>query len=59
MKKFILIFLTAFGVQTMLIASPEIIAHRGASHFAPENTLASFKLACMTRQQKELPVWIY
>ena len=26
-------------------AKPEIIAHRGASHFAPENTLASFKLA--------------
>ena len=45
MKKTLLIFLTAFGVQTMLTAAPEIIAHRGASHFAPENTLASFKLA--------------
>ena len=45
MKKIILTFLTALGVQTMLTASPEIIAHRGASHFAPENTLASFKLA--------------
>ena len=48
MKKIIPILLTAFGVQIMLIScstSPEIIAHRGASHFAPENTLASFKLA--------------
>ena len=24
---------------------PLIIAHRGASHLAPENTLASFRLA--------------
>jgi len=45
MKKIILAFLTVFGVQSMLTAAPEIIAHRGASHFAPENTLASFKLA--------------
>jgi len=48
MKNFILIFLTALGVQVMLTsctAAPEIIAHRGASHFAPENTLASFRLA--------------
>ncbi len=48
MKKTLLIFLTTFGVQTMLMScstSPEIIAHRGASHFAPENTLAAFKLA--------------
>ena len=45
MKKIVLTFLTALGVQSMLTASPEIIAHRGASHFAPENTLASFKLA--------------
>ena len=48
MKKTLLTFLTAFGVQIMLIsctAAPEIIAHRGASHFAPENTLSAFKLA--------------
>ena len=24
---------------------PKIIAHRGASHLAPENTLAAFRLA--------------
>jgi len=29
----------------MLTAAPEIIAHRGASYFAPENTLSAFKLA--------------
>lgn len=29
----------------MTIHLPEIIAHRGASHDAPENTLAAFKLA--------------
>ena len=27
------------------LASPVIIAHRGASHYAPENTLAAFQLA--------------
>jgi len=45
MKRIILTFLIVLGVQPMLTAVPEIIAHRGASHFAPENTLASFKLA--------------
>ena len=28
-----------------LIVRPKIIAHRGASHLAPENTLAAFRLA--------------
>jgi len=45
MKKILLILLIVFGVQTMLNATTEIIAHRGASHFAPENTVSSFKLA--------------
>ncbi len=37
----ILIFLTACSTMK----SPEIIAHRGAAHDAPENTLAAFQLA--------------
>lgn len=41
--------ITALGLCSMTNSSPanatEIIAHRGASYEAPENTLASFKLA--------------
>ena len=35
----------------------EIIAHRGASFEAPENTLASFKLGWTETQTVELDVW--
>jgi len=38
-----LIFLLTLGISTM--AQNTIIAHRGASHLAPENTVASVKLA--------------
>jgi glycerophosphoryl diester phosphodiesterase len=38
------VFLAALAAQAQL-AMPDIIAHRGASHDAPENTLAAYKLA--------------
>ncbi len=38
------LLLTGFWVSPA-VASPLLIAHRGASHDAPENTLAAFKLA--------------
>ena len=40
----ILLALVLAGFRTMSFATPEIIAHRGASFDAPENTVASFKL---------------
>ena len=42
-KKPILPFLMALGLP-LIASSVEIIGHRGASHDAPENTLASFRL---------------
>ncbi|MEO7298058.1 MAG: glycerophosphodiester phosphodiesterase [Verrucomicrobiota bacterium] len=50
MKNFCKSFSTLFGygcvmgIATFTSFAAEIIAHRGASHDAPENTLASFKL---------------
>ena len=44
MKKALIVFVFGLIIQPVF-AQPEFIAHRGASHFAPENTLASAKLA--------------
>ena len=44
MKKLIFCFLTILFYSS-LVAQTSIIAHRGASHLAPENTVASAKLA--------------
>jgi glycerophosphoryl diester phosphodiesterase len=38
---------TALAIlTTSAVAEPFIVAHRGASHYAPENTLPAFELAC-------------
>lgn len=43
MKKLILIMLIAFSIVG--VAQPLVIAHRGASFTAPENTLSAYKIA--------------
>lgn len=46
--KLTLVLLAALGSTAMIVDSkplPEIVAHRGESHDAPENTLAAFQLA--------------
>lgn len=44
MKSFGLL-LTWIALSAAVHAAPKLIAHRGASHAAPENTLAAFRLA--------------
>jgi glycerophosphoryl diester phosphodiesterase len=52
----LLLLLLAFAAQTSAV---DIIAHRGASHDAPENTLASFKLGWQQRADAcELDIWL-
>ncbi|WP_437228101.1 glycerophosphodiester phosphodiesterase [Planctomicrobium sp. SH661] len=41
----VLVVLTALALQSPDLVAAEIIAHRGASHDAPENTLAAVNLA--------------
>ena len=48
--------LTGLAAHT---AAVDIIAHRGASHDAPENTLAAFKLGWAQRADAvELDIWL-
>ncbi len=57
MKTIVLIWLL-LGLATEASAL-EIIAHRGASHEAPENTLAAFKLGWQQRADAvELDIWL-
>ncbi len=52
----LLLLLLAFTAQTSAV---DIIAHRGASHDAPENTLAAFKLGWQQRADAvELDIWL-
>ncbi len=45
MKIATLLMISAMSLSTVFAATPVIIAHRGASGDAPENTLAAFKEA--------------
>lgn len=52
----LLLLLLGFAAKTSAV---DIIAHRGASHDAPENTLASFKLGWQQRADAcELDIWL-
>lgn len=52
----LLLLLLACAAQTSAV---DIIAHRGASHDAPENTLAAFKLGWTQRADAcELDIWL-
>ena len=52
----LLLLLLAPAAQTRAV---DIIAHRGASHDAPENTLAAFKLGWQQRADAvELDIWL-
>ncbi len=44
MKRLLLLTLTGMTLFASSLLATEIIAHRGASHDAPENTVAAFKL---------------
>ena len=51
--------LSAFALGCSTMHSQQIIAHRGASHDAPENTLASFKLGWeQGADADELDIWL-
>jgi len=54
------IFTAAAGAQEASMAKkPEIIAHRGASAYAPENTLAAYRLAWeQGSPSAEVDVWL-
>jgi glycerophosphoryl diester phosphodiesterase len=53
------LFLLAVSVMTAKVRGVEIIAHRGASADAPENTLASMKLAWEQKADAiELDLWL-
>ncbi len=45
MKKTSILFFVLFFTITALASEPLIVAHRGASHDAPENTIPAFELA--------------
>lgn len=52
----LLLLLLGFTAKTSAV---DIIAHRGASHDAPENTLAAFKLGWQQRADAvELDIWL-
>ena len=52
----LLLLLLGFAAKTSAV---DIIAHRGASHDAPENTLAAFKLGWQQRADAvELDIWL-
>ena len=60
MQRFsLLLFFTAWYAAASTILAVEIIAHRGASHDAPENTLAAFNLAWKQKADAvELDIWL-
>jgi glycerophosphoryl diester phosphodiesterase len=60
MQRFSLyLFCTAWYAAASTSFAMEIIAHRGASHDAPENTLAAFKLAWEQKADAvELDIWL-
>ena len=39
------IFIAIYGIFCSILAQPLVVAHRGASAYAPENTIAAFELA--------------
>src|SRR5437879_12787485 len=49
MKNLRLILVTGGFIMSLSASGREIIAHRGASYNAPENTLSAFKLGCEER----------
>jgi glycerophosphoryl diester phosphodiesterase len=56
MKTLLLLAILATATHTRAV---DIIAHRGASHDAPENTLAAFKLGLKQRADGvELDIWL-
>jgi glycerophosphoryl diester phosphodiesterase len=60
MQRFSLhLFFTLWYAAASTIFAVEIIAHRGASHDAPENTLAAFNLAWKQKADAvELDIWL-
>ncbi|MEO5916657.1 MAG: glycerophosphodiester phosphodiesterase [Luteolibacter sp.] len=59
MKTAALLMVPAMGVLPLLAEAPAIIAHRGASISAPENTLAAFREAWNQKADGiELDIWL-
>lgn len=56
---FLKVFLVSLCLGGLTSSAVEIIAHRGASHDAPENTLAAFKLGWRQKADAvELDIWL-